>query len=280
MLEPIHFLPACVAGVEIAVFGAEHAGAPVVFVTHGRGGSAVHVYDWCAELAALGFVAIALDQRNHGRRLVDQRCNDGWSPQHAADMYSNFVGTASDVSLLIDMLPACLGIATDRVGMTGGSMGGHATLIAMTLDPRIAVGAPLIGGGDYRRLMELRAAANGCPPEEFVHYFPAALQAAVEKFDPIHHPERFANRPLLLANGAEDNLVQLECNQRFVAAARPYYTDSEKLTLSIYPSIGHAIPPPMWTEAKSWLHHWLLVHHDKSPDRENPGSLQTPQLPL
>ena len=128
----------------------------------------------------------------------------------------------------------------------------------MARDARIAVGAPLIGGGDYRRLMELRAAANGCPPEDFAGYFPAALQAAVEKFDPIHHAARFADRPLLLANGADDPLVQLECNQRFAAAARPHYTEATRLRLSSYPGVGHQVPAAMWHEAKCWLQHWLL----------------------
>ena len=116
----------------------------------------------------------------------------------------------------------------------------------------------MIGGGDYRRLMELRAAANGTPAEDFPHYFPAGLQAAVEKFDPIRHADRFADRPLLLANGAEDTLVQLECNQRFVAVALPFYTDRERLKLSPYPGVGHDVPPAMWDEVKGWLRRWLV----------------------
>jgi len=253
----------CVAGLEVAIFGAEaHPGAPVVFVTHGRGGVMAYVYGYCRDLVDLGFVAVAVEQRNHGRRLVNPEGNGGWSVHHAADMYGDAVGTAMDISLLIDMLPAHLGMAMHRIGMTGISMGGHATLLAMTLDSRIHVGAPMIGSGDYRRLMELRAAANGCPPEEFANYYPPALQRAVEKFDPIHHASRFADRPLLMTNGADDPLVQLECNQRFASAARPYYTDHDRLKLSAYPGIGHEVPPEMWIEAKMWLQRWLLEEND------------------
>ena len=259
MVETIDYLPACVAGLEIALFGAEaHSGAPVVFVTHGRGGKASDMYAECRELAALELIAVAVEQRNHGNRLVDARANGNWSPVHAADMYGNLLGTAQDVSLLIDMLPARLGIDTARVGMTGISMGGHATLLAMALDTRIAVGAPMIGGGDYRRLMELRAAANGTPAEEFPRYFPAGLQSAVERFDPIHHLARFADRPLLLANGADDTLVPLECNQHFAAATLPYYAHADRLKLSSYPGIGHEVPPAMWEEVKTWLRRWLV----------------------
>jgi len=141
--------------------------------------------------------------------------------------------------------------------MTGISMGGHTTLLTMAMDTRIAVGAPMIGSGDYRRLMELRGAANGTPAKEFPRYFPAGLQAAVARFDPIHNVARFADRPLLLANGADDTLVQLECNQR-LAAALPYYTDAERLTPSPCPGVGHDVPPAMWAEVKSWPRRWLV----------------------
>jgi dienelactone hydrolase len=248
---------ACVMGIDLAIFGDALSGAPVVFVTHGRGGQKEHMFDCCTELADDGLIAIALDQRNHGPRTVDAEANAGWSLTHAADMYGAFVGTAHDVSGLIDLIPARLGIATDRVGMTGISLGGHATLAAMALDTRIAVGAPIIGGGDYRHLMWLRGEVNGTPPDEFPRYFTPAMETAVRRYDPIHHAARFADRPLLLLNGADDNLVQLACNERFYAAARPFYTDPERLQLHAYPGVGHAVPPEMWAEARAWLRRWL-----------------------
>ena len=253
------YTTACIAGIETTVFGAEeHPGAPVVFILHGRGGEAAHVFGICRDLVAAGLIAITFDQRNHGKRLVNAECNGNWSLHHAADMYGNIIGSAMDVSLLIDLLPDYLGISTERVGMTGISMGGHATLLAMALDTRIAVGAPLIGGGDYRQLMTLRAADNNCPADEFARYFSPALQRVVEKYDPIHHADRFADRPLLLLNGEADTLVPITCNQALLAACRPHYTQPERLRLSPYPGIGHACPPEMVAEAVGWLQRWLL----------------------
>ncbi|MFA4943463.1 MAG: prolyl oligopeptidase family serine peptidase [Lentisphaeria bacterium] len=253
------FVMACVAGIEVAVFGAADlpSTAPIVFVTHGRGGMGLDCHGWCRELAAMGCIAIALDQRNHGRRLVDGRVNGNWSPTHAADMYGVFLGTAMDVGTLIDMIPARLGLTSERIGMTGGSLGGHATLLAMAVDPRIRVGVPLIGSGDYRRLMELRAAANNCPAADFDQYFPPELAAVVNRRDPIHCAAVFADRPLLMLNGADDNLVQLACNQRFEAAARAHYKDGSRLKLVAYPGVGHEMTPEMWSEAKAWFKTWL-----------------------
>ena len=127
----------------------------------------------------------------------------------------------------------------------------------MALDPRINVGVPLIGGGDYRRLMELRAANNKCPAGDFSKFFPPALDATVKRLDPVNRPQVFADRPLLMLNGADDPLVQMECNQRFEAAARPFYKDGSKLCLKAYPGVGHAVPDEMWNDAKAWFRKWL-----------------------
>ncbi len=209
-------------------------------------------------MAELGLIAIALDQRNHGRRLVDKRCNEGmWRPHHPVDMYGIMLGTARDISLMIDLLPARLGIATDRVGVTGGSLGGHVSLLAMALDKRIAVGAPQIGSGDYRRLMELRCIEHGDPGSCVDEYYPAELDAVVRRFDPIHHAASFADRPLHMFNGADDAVVQLECNERFYAAAAPHYTDPDRIKLTAVPNVGHTVTDEMRHEGNAWLARWL-----------------------
>jgi dienelactone hydrolase len=250
------YLAACVAGLETFIFGAERKlDAPVVFVTHGRGGNAADTFAWCRELAGAGLIAVGVEQRNHGRRMVDR---EGNSDNPADMMYGIILGTARDISLLIDCLPARLGIATDRVGVTGGSLGGHVTQLAMALEPRISVGASLIGSGDFRHLMELRATRYGIGGEGFPTFYRPALDELVRRYDPIEHPERLSDRPLLMLNGDSDDLVQMECNQRLEAAVRPYYSHPERLRLIIYPGVGHAVPPEMWAEAKQWLVRWLL----------------------
>jgi len=257
------YTTAVIGGIRLFLFGFKEApAAPFVFVTHGRGGKAEHIFDYCRDLVKAGLAAIAIEQRNHGERLLDPAANEGWSRHHAADLYANFLGTAMDISLLLDFIPARLGIPIERVGMTGISLGGHATLMAMRLDARITAGAAIIGGGDYRRLMALRAAENQCPPEQFGDYFNADLEKTVLQYDPINYPEVFADRPLLMLNGGADRLVQPECNERFARALRSHYRHPERLKLSIYPETGHETPPAMMAEAVAWLKHWLLSEKD------------------
>ena len=256
MIARPDYVTACVAGLEIYLFGLEQQpSAPVVFVTHGRGGNVTHTFGTCRELAAAGLLAIGVEQRNHGRRMVDAQLN---TDNPADVLYALILGTVRDISLLLDFLPARLGRPLDRVGLTGGSLGGHVTQLAMAQDDRITVGASLIGSGDFRRLMELRAAKYQLPAEDFATFYPPALDELVRRCDPIQHPERFADRPLLMTNGEADDIVQLECNQRFEAAVRPHYTHPDRLRLSVYPGVGHATPPEMCAEANAWLARWLL----------------------
>lgn len=248
-LERIDYIPACVAGLELAVFGAEaHPGAPVVFVTHGRFGAAVQVYTRCRDLAEEGLIAIAVEQRNHGRRLVDARRNMV-VPSTMPDTLGTFVGTASDIKLLVDFLPSSLGLAVDRVGMTGTSLGGFTTLFAMAMDRRIRVGVPINGGCDFKRAIELY---------EMLDCYSAEVDALVRKYDPIHHAKSFSDRPLLMLNGAEDSVVPIALNRRFRRLLRPHYKDPSRLKLRAYAGVAHEVTEEMWAEARRWLVRWLL----------------------
>ncbi|HOS42295.1 MAG TPA: prolyl oligopeptidase family serine peptidase [Armatimonadota bacterium] len=250
--------PLALAGLDIHLFGLEHgAAAPVVFVTHGRGGAVESIFDQCAALAAAGLIAIGVEQRNHGRRAVDPEQNGAYGPTFPTTFYANMLGTAADISLLIDLLPARLGLAMTRVGVEGASMGGHVTLLAMARDPRITVGAALIGSGDFLCTQRGRAADHGVPAAELDTYLPPALTALAARADPIANAAAFADRPLLLANGDDDTLVPITGNARFYAACLPHYRHPERLRLSRYPGVGHAVPPAMWAEAQAWLARWL-----------------------
>lgn len=252
------YIPVCVAGLEVALFGAEEDDrAPVIFVTHGLGGSAVHVYDYCRALAAQGYITVAVEQRNHGRRLVDARGNAFWGGPYQPDILTLIVGTALDVGLLIDALPVATGLKLGRIGMTGFSLGGFATIQALCLEPRIDVGVSFIGACDRRHFAEWRRDRGDFDSQTFAERYTPELDAFVRKYDPIHHAEKLADRPLLLLNGAEDEVVPLAMAERFVAAARPHYTHPERLCLEAHPEVGHEITDAMRSAAAAWFARWL-----------------------
>ncbi|RPI58701.1 MAG: hypothetical protein EHM48_09870, partial [Planctomycetaceae bacterium] len=125
-MKSLDYIPACVAGIEVFIFGhRDGVETPVLFFTHGRGGSVVANFEKMREMAAMGITVIGLSQRNHGRQQIEQRLNTTWGVEMPSAMYGIMLGTSMDISLLIDMIPAQLGITMPRIGMAGGSLGGH-----------------------------------------------------------------------------------------------------------------------------------------------------------
>ena len=144
------------------------------------------------------------------------------------------------------------------VGMMGGSLGGHATLMAMAMDNRIRVGAAMVPGGDYRLLMTHRLQQHQVPPDQFDEYYPPALDAAVRKFDPLHRAAQFADRPLLMTCGGKDELVPAAAARSFYEAARVHYSDPARIALRVFEEAGHETPPEAWEQQKQWLRDWLV----------------------
>ena len=138
-----------VAGIEVDFYGLENQALnlPVVFYVHGRGGNRNNGQRYCAELAERGYIAVAIDQRNHGERCVDPYFNEGGAKNYISNSYGIYTGTAKDLSHIIDFLPT-LGITSSRIAVTGFSLGGHACFAALVLDSRIKVAIPICGAGD------------------------------------------------------------------------------------------------------------------------------------
>ena len=229
---------------------------PVVLVTHGRGGHIGDTHALCRRLAARGLTAIGVEQRNHGRRLVSREANDH-TPRHATDMYGLIVGTATDLSLLLDFLPAALGLSVDKVGVTGVSLGGHVTLMALGLDTRFTAGAAFLASGDYRQLMTARHQREEFRDLPWEAFYPRTLAQTVERFDPVHRPQAFADRPLLLLNGADDTLVPLDGNENLRRAVGSLSRAPECLQQNLYPGLGHEVNESMESDAVNWLERWL-----------------------
>lgn len=144
-----------------------------------------------------GLICICFDQRNHGSRMIENRNNISWkqgNPTHGPDMFSTYVGTAHDLSLLITQVPSYLPFKIHDHICGGVSLGGHATWVALMNEPRISAGMVIIGCPDYVRLMTDRAirskvqsALSSDPPgQDFLGSpdFPQSLLAAIEQYDP------------------------------------------------------------------------------------------------
>src|SRR5687768_5504526 len=129
---------------------------PAVIVLHGTGGSKEGMTARLRELAAKGFVGIAIDGRYHGARAAASP--DGLPPYQAAILRAYRTGrerpflfdTVWDVMRLVDYLETREDVDPRRIGLTGISKGGMETYLAAAVDPRIAAAVPLIGVQSFR----------------------------------------------------------------------------------------------------------------------------------
>jgi len=250
----------------------------ILFVLHGRGGSyermeqlierLLGVQEAQQEQAKRELIVVAFDHRNHGGRLVDPVGNLGWdlenldkhNPRHAIDMYAIQTGTAKDVSLLIDFLPAYLfphnERTIDRWMVLGKSLGGHSTWIALRNDPRVTIGIPIIACPDYLALMLDRARKFNIatqPP-----FFPASLLDYVAKHDPIStaytsvSPEenQFYGKKVFAVSGGKDPKVPWVHSERFFGELE---VGEGTKDLFIDPEAGHEMTTAMVDAIAKWL---------------------------
>ncbi|KAG2139331.1 Alpha/Beta hydrolase protein [Suillus clintonianus] len=211
------------------------------------------------------------DHRNHGTRLVNIERNFSWNPdpaknndQHAVDMYTIQTGSAQDVSFLIDHLPSFLYPSSQRTivewGMGGVSLGGHATWIALSREPRLKIGIPIIGCPDYTKLISQRALSSGVPFKP--PYYPDSLKEYVGAHDPAQLPYRatdasnpFLGRKILVLSGANDTLVPWVATKEFVQGLEVGKEGIKRFVLQ--EGAGHECTPAMQREAGSFVREWL-----------------------
>ncbi|KAG5637968.1 hypothetical protein H0H81_002412 [Sphagnurus paluster] len=245
----------------------------VFFLLHGRYGSAEQIDPIARSLIGQtkentrDLLVVTFDQRNHGQRLVEPKGNDGWvknkgnkhNERHAVDMYSIQTGTARDVTLLIDFLPAFL-YPDDKPhpivewGVAGISLGGHATWISVASDERVKTGIPIIGCPDYGKLMAIRAGQAGVALEG--PYFPESFRRAIQVLDPPYLLESgqnpFLGKRILVLCGEDDRLVPWEASKHFVEEKLEVGKDGIK-EVSLYKGVGHECTDGMVTEMAQFI---------------------------
>ena len=255
----IDYTPTSVAGIEIAIFGADNPpDTPIVFVCHGLESCMQKKFDYCRELREAGLIAITLDQRNHGRRQINPMLREESNSKTLVELLGEVAGTVRDIQMLMKFLPVIYDLSPKAFGITGTSLGGIASILAMSLEPGITACASLLGSGAIRNLFEIRMRNDEVPEEEIRERFADATGKLIDHYDPILHPERFDNRPLLMTAGELDNMVPPSCIELFCTALSEALPSPQPHKLSLYPDTGHDVTETMRAEAVQWLSRNLL----------------------
>jgi dienelactone hydrolase len=262
----------------------ESSRQPVVIVLHGTGGSKEGMAARLRDLAAKGFVAVAIDGRYHGERAGPS--SGGMSPYLAAILRTYRTGrehpflydTVWDVMRLIDYLETRPDVDRSRIGLTGISKGGMETYLAAAVDPRIAVAVPMIGVQSFRwaldhgawdsRAWTLREAVDAAAKDAGTgvgapfmrRFYDKVAPGVYGEFDGPSMLPLSAPRPLLVINGDSDPRTPIGGVRACMAAAEQAYKAqgaSDRLVLHLQPDAGHQVTPEADRVALQWFERWL-----------------------
>ncbi|KAF8806085.1 alpha/beta-hydrolase [Phlegmacium glaucopus] len=270
-----------IGGIQTNVYKASNIqprSVAILFLLHGRHGSAGDVDPVARRILAKNtgdeqqqLWIVTLDHRNHGQRLLDAKANNAWTETvsnnlHAMDMYSIQTGTAQDVSFLIDFIPAYFfphdDCKVDTWGVAGISLGGHSTWIALSTDPRITLGIPIIGCPNYIELLKHRAHTSDIAFQ--APHIPNSLITLINKSDPafknyksLDSSNPFLGKKVLVLSGKEDPLVPWSASEGFVDALEVGPEGVKKVF--VQEGVKHACTKEMVEEAASFVGQYMLT---------------------
>jgi dienelactone hydrolase len=253
---------------------------PVVICLHGTGGSKEGCIPQLRELAAKGFLGVAIDGRFHGERTELGSYDDAILRAYLTGKEHPFLyDEVWDVMRLIDYLFTRPDVDTSRIGLIGYSKGGMEAYLAAAVDTRIRVVVSALGAQSFRwaldhggwsaRTDSFKPAVQGAARDAGVWFIRASFvrqfydrvaPGIYSEFDGPSMLPLIAPRPLLTINGAQDAKTPRPGVMECIASAKLAYASagaSDKARFIIEESNGHSVSPEAERKALEWLERWL-----------------------
>ena len=257
---------------------------PVVIALHGTGGNKSDMLPFMRDLAARGFIAVAIDGRYHGERSKAGVGTDDYNDAilaawHNQQEHPFFYDTVWDVMRLIDYLDTRDDVDPTRIGLYGVSKGGIETYLTAAVDPRVAVAVPCIGLESFKwaldnnswqsRIGTIQDAFDSAakesgianPGSDFVHQFYQKVAPGLDgEFDGPAMAPLIAPRPLMTINGDSDPRTPLPGLKLCTDAAQAAYKADnapDHFVIRIQEKTGHKVNPDSETAAIDWFAKWL-----------------------
>ena len=253
-----------------------HGRRPVVIALHGTGGSKTDMLALCRQLAARGFIAVAIDGRYHGERASSK--SDYQDAMVRAGRGSGehpfFYDTVWDVMRLVDYLQTRDDVDANRIGLIGISKGGIETYLTAAVDTRISAAVPCIGVESFRWALDNNdwqglhwnnssnafntiAKESGVTNTALVQKFYDRVAPGIYgEFDGPAMVPLIAPRPLFIINSDTDTHTPLPGVNLCVDTTRRAYHDAgagDHLTVLIQEHTGHKVNPESEKEAIEWF---------------------------
>jgi len=253
---------------------------PVVICLHATGGSKEGCAPVLEELAAKGFLGVAIDGRYHGERAALGSYDDAILRAYRTGREHPFLyDTVWDVMRLIDYLGTRPDVDPSRIGLIGYSKGGMEAYLAGAVDTRIRVVVSGIGvqsfewalehGGWSARTGSFKPALKGAAKDAGVWFIGASFvrqfydrvaPGIYSEFDGPSMLPLIAPRALLTINGALDSKTPRAGVMECIASAKMAYAAagaSDKAQFIIEENVGHEVTAEAERTAMEWFERWL-----------------------
>ena len=210
-------------------------------------------------LAEQGYVVLGIDASGFGERNgtgPDGFGQRGSGGEASAAKFHLWAGRTlwgmmvRDDLMALDVLCVRPEVDTDRIGVTGISMGSTRTWWLMALDDRPRAGVAVACMTRYRELIE-----SGMLKAHGIYYFVPGMLA---HFDTEAVIACAAPRPMLFMTGDKDGGSPVEGVRklgdvvgRLYAALGPEH--AEAFSNRIYAGVGHVYLPEMWASTLEWF---------------------------
>ncbi|KAI5459582.1 Alpha/Beta hydrolase protein [Mariannaea sp. PMI_226] len=258
-----------IAGFHLYLFGVNELNdvqakdTTVLFKIHGRtrtyndSEAFAHrlLHDWRSRGSATkGLVVATFDNRNHGKRSIDEISIQDWrsgNPRHGQDMLSTIDGIVVDIQTSVTFLESYVdGIFTPKdFIITGVSLGGHVTWNVLANDSRFHAGVPIIGSPNLAPMMveRLKAYKKTSDIPAGTIEWPRAIEKLYQDRD--RSLEGISGKKILILNGAIDTLVPPKYTLPWVEK----FSANNEVVLIEQEETGHSFTFQMVDKVVDWV---------------------------
>ena len=226
---------------------------PMVILVHGWSGHKEDMLFLAYFLAVNNHFVVSLDAVGHGERLR----KEDWTPEALLNLIQQ---TAQEVNQVIAHYEGDARVDVQRVGLSGISMGGVITYQYLSQEnKRIRAAVPMIATPDFTSLIHGQNSGEiytmlGLESQTLVN---APMLEMIQQLQPARRMSQMISVPLLMLNGVNDPLIDLEGVRNFYRHIQPLYANPEEVRLIEYPGVGHYTPYEMQIEALHWFQRFL-----------------------
>lgn len=186
---------------------------PGVVVLHILGGDFELSRTMCRSLAISGTGALFVKMPYYGPRRVDNPKRRMISAQPTQTV-EGMTQAVLDIRRAATWLASREEIDSERLGITGISLGGIVGALAGAVEPKFKSVCLILAGGDLGKIVleseELaKHRRNWKGPELSLD----EIRAMMRPVDPLTYAERLANKSVLMMNGSKDRVIPPECTK-------------------------------------------------------------------